>query len=260
MSLTPSTQKAKPARYTEDGSGAEMGFFDHLEELRSRLFKVIVALIIALVASSVFVKPLLEYLIVPCDCELILLKPTDGVVMYFRVALMSAGIIIVPYLTYQLMMFILPGLTVKERRIVLTALPVSTGLFLLGVAFAWFVLVPTAIPFLRNFMSSVFRAEWTAAEYIAFLTTILFWMGVSFEMPIIFFVLARIGMIGPGLLIRNWRLAVVIMTIIAAVITPTVDPFNMMLVVAPLLVLYAISILMTAIAFRRRQADPDNTL
>jgi sec-independent protein translocase protein TatC len=161
----------------------------------------------------------------------------------------------VPFATYQLMMFILPGLTAKERRAVLTALPVTTGLFLLGVAFAWFVLIPTAVPFLRNFMSSVFRAEWTAGEYIAFLTSLLFWMGVAFEMPVVFFVLARIGFIGPGALVRNWRLAVVIMTIIAAVITPTVDPFNMLLVIAPLLVLYAVSILLTAIAYKRRLAD-----
>jgi sec-independent protein translocase protein TatC len=244
-------------RYTEDGSGATMGFFEHIEELRSRLVRVLMVLVAALLVSAVFVEPLLKYLIVPCDCELVLLKPTDGVVMYFRVALMVAGIVTIPFATYQLMMFILPGLTTKERRVVLTALPITIGLFLLGVAFAWFVLIPTAVPFLRNFMSSVFRAEWTAGEYIAFLTSLLFWMGVAFEMPVVFFVLARIGFIGPGALVRNWRLAVVIMTIIAAVITPTVDPFNMLLVIAPLLVLYAVSILLTAIAYKRRLADSE---
>jgi len=234
-----------------------MSFFEHLEELRSRVFKVLLALLLALLGSSLFTEPLLQYLIVPCDCELVLLKPTDSVVMYFRVAMMSAGIIIIPYITYQLLMFILPGLTPKESRIVLTALPVTTALFLLGVAFAWFVLIPTAIPFLRNFMSSVFRAEWTANEYISFLTSLLFWMGVAFEMPVVFFVLARVGIVNPGMLIRNWRLAVVLMTIIAALITPTVDPFNMLLVVAPLLVLYALSIVLASIAYKRRLADPD---
>lgn len=253
MSSLPSVPPSQ--RFTEDGSGASMGFFDHLDELRSRLIKVMLALVLALLGSAFFVKPLLEYLIVPCDCELILLKPTDGVVMYFRVALMLAGIIVVPYLTYHILMFILPGLTRKERRIVWTALPVATGLFLLGVGFAWFVLIPTAIPFLRDFMGSVFRAEWTAGEYIAFLTALMFWMGVAFEMPIIFFVLARVGLIGPSLLIRNWRLAVVIMTICAAVITPTVDPFNMLLVIAPLMVLYVVSIFLTAFAYRQREAE-----
>jgi sec-independent protein translocase protein TatC len=246
VSIQPSSQATPPA--IEES--AVMGFFEHIEELRDRLLRVL-----ALIGSAFFVEPLLDYLIVPCDCTLVLLKPTDGVVMYFRVALMAAGIITIPFTTYQLMMFILPGLTQKERHIVLTALPVTTGLFLLGVAFAWFVLIPTAIPFLRNFMSSVFRAEWTAGEYIAFLTSLLFWMGIAFEMPVIFFVLARIGLIGPGALIQNWRLAVVIMTIIAAVITPTVDPFNMLLVIAPLLVLYILSIFLVAIAYKRRMAD-----
>lgn len=236
----------------EEAHELRMGFFEHLDEFRNRLIKVLIVLVIALIGTGIFAEPLLDYLIVPCQCKLVLLKPTDGVVMYFRVALMSAAIITIPYATYQLMMFILPGLTPQERRMVLSALPVVTGLFLLGVAFAWFVLVPTAIPFLRNFMGSVFRAEWTANEYIAFLTTLLFWMGVAFEMPAIFYLLARLGMIEPRVLINNWRLAVVIMTIIAAVITPTVDPFNMMLVVLPLMGLYVISIVLTKIAYRQR--------
>jgi sec-independent protein translocase protein TatC len=231
-----------------------MSFFEHLDELRSRLIKVLLVLIVALLASAVVTEPVLKYLAEPCQCSLVLLKPTDSVVMYFRVALMMAGIVTVPFATYQLLMFILPGLTPKEKRMVLTALPAITLLFIAGIAFAWLIMVPVALPFLRNFMSSVFRAEWTANEYIAFLTSLLFWMGVAFEMPALFFLLGRLGIVEPGLLIRNWRLAVVIMTIIAAVITPTVDPFNMLLVVAPLLVLYALSIILTAIAYRQRIA------
>ncbi|KAB2902777.1 MAG: twin-arginine translocase subunit TatC [Anaerolineae bacterium] len=244
----------KVPRFADDGTGAQMGFFDHLDELRSRLIRVFVLLILMLIAASFFVSPLLEYLIVPCDCKLTTLKPTDSVVVYFRVALMSAGIVVAPYATLELLLFILPGLTGKERRIVLTALPVIVILFLVGVLFAWFILIPTAIPFLQDFMGSVLEAEWTADNYIAFITSLLFWMGVAFEMPVVFFVLGRIGIIGPGVLIRNWRLAVVLITIAAALITPTVDPFNMTLVILPLLGLYAFSILMTAIAYRRRLA------
>lgn len=257
MPSPPSLREPTPPRLTQDGTGAQMGFFEHLEELRVRLMRVLAVLILVMLASSVFVEPLLKYLIVPCDCELVLLKPTDSVVMFFRVALLVAGVVTIPYITYQVIMFVLPGLTKKEQRIVFTALPVTTLLFLTGVAFAWFVLIPVAIPFLRNFMGSVFRAEWTAPEYIAFLTSLLFWMGVSFEMPVVFFVLARIGIVGPGALIRNWRLAVVVITVIAALITPTVDPVNMLLVVAPLLVLYTFSIFLAALAYRQRTRDPE---
>jgi sec-independent protein translocase protein TatC len=252
MSTVPPT---KQPRLVEDGSGAAMSIFDHLDELRARLIRVVFLLIIVLLASTVIVEPLLEYLTQPCECKVVLLSPTEGVVMYFRVALMVAGIVTVPFATYQLLMFIIPGLTNKERRMVLSTIPVTALLFLTGVAFAWFVLIPTAIPFLRNFMGDVFRAEWTASEYISFLTALMFWMGISFEMPIIFFILARVGLIGPRPLIQNWRLAVVFSTVAAAVITPTYDPFNMLLVVAPLLVLYVISIFLTALAVRWRNAD-----
>jgi len=249
--------------FASEGDGAQMGFFDHLGELRDRMLRVVIFLVIALIAMSFFTEPLLIYLLSPCEapegavCQLQVLSPTGTIVAYFRVALMSAAILVVPYATYQLMMFILPGLTDKERRIVLTAIPVTTLLFLCGVAFAWFILVPAALPFLQNFLGDVFEPEWTADEYIAFLTALLFWMGVAFEMPVIFFVLARLGIIGPGLLMRNWRLAVVLITIAAALITPTVDPFNMLLVVAPLLVLYVISIFLTAIAYRARTGVTD---
>lgn len=245
-------------RFAEDGSGAQMGFFDHLDELRARLIRVFLLLILMIIAASFFVEPLLEYLIEPCGCQLTTLKPTDSVVVYFRVALMSAGIVVAPYATIELMLFILPGLTANERRYVLTAMPVVAILFLVGVAFAWLILIPTAIPFLQEFMGSVLEAEWTADNYIAFITSLLFWMGVAFEMPIVFFVLARIGLIGPGVLIRNWRLAVVLITIAAALITPTVDPFNMTLVILPLLGLYAFSILMTAIAYKRRLTSEES--
>ena len=107
--------------------------------------------------------------------------------------------------------------------------------------------------FLQEFEGDVFRAGWTAELYIAFLTSLLFWIGVAFELPVVVFVLARLGILGPRPLIRNWRLAVVIMTVVAAVITPTVDPFNMLLVTAPLLVLYLISIGLAVIAFPRER-------
>ena len=244
--------KSPVPRYTDDGAGASMSFFEHLEELRDRIIRVVGAVLVALILSSFFVKQVLDILIIPCECQLILLKPTDGVIMYLRVALLMAAIATIPITTYQVLMFVMPGMTRGERNTILKALPVVVVLFLVGVAFAWFILVPTAIPFLRNFMGDVFRAEWTAGEYIAFLTSLMFWMGVAFEMPALFFVLARIGLVEPRLLIDNWRLAVVIMSVIAAVITPTVDPFNMMLVIVPLLFLYVLSIFLTKIAYRNR--------
>jgi len=247
----------QPQRYSNwsaisgDVDETPQTLLEHLNELRTRLFRAIIALVIGVLLSAVFTDSLLKYLIKPYGTELQVLGPTESVVIYFRVALLAGAIFAMPYVTLQLFLFIAPGLTRREKRWIYLALPATTGLFLTGVAFAWFIMVPAALGFLQDFENDVFRAEWTADRYIAFLTSLLFWIGVAFELPVVVFVLARLGILGPGPLIRNWRLAVVVITVVAALITPTVDPFNMLLVIAPLLVLYLISIGLAVMAFPR---------
>jgi sec-independent protein translocase protein TatC len=259
-SLVPHSDPEVPQKYSAwealsgDASEVQESIWDHLDELRTRLFRSLIALFVGVVASAVFTENLLKYLIEPIggNSRLQTLGPTESVVIYFRVALLAGAIFAMPYITFQLFMFIAPGLTRKEKRYIYMALPATTGLFMIGVAFAWFIMVPAALSFLQNFESDIFRAEWTADKYIPFLTSLLFWIGVAFEMPVVVYVLARLGILGPRPLIRNWRLAVVLATIAAAVITPTVDPFNMLLVTAPLIMLYIISIGLAAIAYPRQ--------
>lgn len=226
-----------------------MSLLEHLNELRQRLAKAALALVIGTIVGAIIAGEVFEYLLTPycviqevADCRLQVLGPTEGIVAYFRVALMLGGIIAIPVLTYQILMFVFPGLTRKERRFVLMALPAITGLFLTGVAFAWFLLMPPALGFLQGFMPNLFKPEWTADLYLSFITALIFWMGVAFEMPLVLFVLALLGFVRASTLARNWRAAVVLSSIAAAFITPTVDPVNMMLVMIPLLGLYVISI------------------
>ena len=231
-----------------------MGFFDHLAELRDRLIKAFLGLAVTTVLSMLFANQILVYLISPIGREDFLLQtlgPTEGVIIYFRVALLAGGILAIPWITWQLWMFIAPGLTRSEKRYILLSLPATTTLFLIGVLFAWFILMPAALNFLQNFQSDIFKADWTADQYVAFVTSLLFWIGVSFEMPLIFFILARLGLVGPRALRQNWRLAIVGSSLAAALITPTIDPFNMMLVMGPLLTLYVISIVLSGVAYRR---------
>lgn len=238
-----------------DADETPQPLIEHLNELRIRLFRSVLALVVGVLATVAFTDRILKYLIKPYGDTLQTLRPTENIVMYFRVSLLTGAIIAIPFMTYQLFMFIAPGLKRKEKRWIYMALPATTSLFLTGVAFAWFIMVPAAMTFLVDFQSDVFRADWTADNYIAFLTSLLFWIGVSFEMPVVVFVFARLGILGPRPLIRNWRLAVVLITIVAALITPTVDPFNMLLVIAPLLFLYLISIGTAAIAYPRALRD-----
>jgi sec-independent protein translocase protein TatC len=152
-------------------------------------------------------------------------------------------------------MFIIPGLTRKEKRILLSAIPAITLLFVIGVLFAWFILVPPALSFLSTFQEPLIKTEWVADEYLGFVTALLFWMGVAFETPLVFFVLALMGIVGAGALLKNWRVAIVGAAIAAAFITPTVDPVNMMLVMGPLMALYALSILLVVIGRRISKVD-----
>lgn len=242
----------------EPGHELRMGLFEHLNELRVRLTRAFLAVFIGTVIGFFFAGEVLDFLRQPyCAavssaelCRLQIIDPTGSVLVYFRVALMLGGIIGIPMVTYQAMMFIVPGLTPKERRYVLFSIPPITFLFLLGISFAWFVLMPPALSFLQNFQPQLFNTEWTADAYLGFVTALIFWMGVAFETPLIFFVLALLGLVEAGTLARNWRLAVVGASIAAALITPTIDPVNMFLVMGPLMTLYLLSIILVYIGRR----------
>lgn len=251
----------RPPPVSEPGTQPDpelhMSFFAHLDELRSRLLKIILALIVGFIIGTIIASPVLAYLIKPyADLfpeegrELVVLGPTGAIVAYFRVALLVGGIFSVPTITYQLLMFVLPGLTRRERRMLLGALIPIMILFLVGVAFSWFILIPPAIGFLEGFQPELFRPEWTADNYLSFVTALLFWMGVAFETPLVFFILSLLGVVGAGGLIKNWRSAIVGAAIAAAFITPTADPVNMFLVMGPLMALYLLSIILVAIGRR----------
>ncbi len=233
----------------------EMGIFDHLDELRRRLVFSALALVIGTIGGVVVAAPVLEFLQQPYGRAFTVLGPTGGVVAYFRVSLVVGAILAFPIITYEILMFLMPGLTRKEKRLVLVSLPAVTGLFLTGIAFAWFVLIPPALGFLEGFQPTLFKPEWTADLYLGFVTSLVFWMGVAFQTPLIFFIVALLGMVTAGTLVRNWRIAIVSAAIAAAAITPTVDPVNMMLVMGPLMVLYLLSIALVMIGRRlnRRQ-------
>ncbi len=249
----PETEPLEPE--LTDGEGARMSFWDHLDELRQRVFKAVVALVLGTVVGVLFATPIMTYLQEPYGDRFTVLGPTGGVVAFFRVALLVGGILSIPIITYQLLAFILPGLTKKETRFLILSIPPVTVLFLVGVLFAWFLLIPPALDFLKNFQSDLFKAEWTADLYLGFVTSLLFWMGVAFETPLVFFVLSILGMVTARPLLKNWRVAVVGAAVASAMITPTIDPVNMILVMGPLLTLYLLSIFLVVIGSRLNRAE-----
>jgi sec-independent protein translocase protein TatC len=233
-----------------DGDQFRMSLFDHLNELRRRVFRAVIGLVIGVAIALPLTSTVLIELQKPYGREFTALGPTDSVIAYFRVALLIGAILSIPVTTYQILMFILPGLTNKEKRYLLTTLPAITILFLIGAAFSWFVLVPPALGFLEGFQPTIFKPEWTADLYLSFVTALIFWMGVAFQTPLIFFILSLMGLVTAGVLLRQWRIAIVGAAVAAALITPTIDPVNMGLVMGPLLILYALSMVLVAIGQR----------
>jgi sec-independent protein translocase protein TatC len=227
----------------------EMTILEHLDELRSRLIKSAIALLVTTLFSFFFATRFLKLLIAPAgNVRPVFLTPTEGFITYMRVALLSGLGLAMPVIVYQILRFIAPGLKVNERKYVYVALPVAAFSFIAGIAFAYFILLPAALNYLGNFGSEIAEARWAVGEYIAFVTSLLFWIGVVFETPLLAYILAKLGIVTPKLLSSNRKYAILIIAIVSAVITPTADPFNMLLLMAPLVVLYEISIWVTKLA------------
>lgn len=227
---------------------SQMTLLEHLEELRDRLVKAAIVVFVCTLLSAAFTTQILELLITPYGQKLQVLGPTEGITIYFRVALTAGLVLAMPFLVYQFFMFILPGLEPNEKQYVLWGVPFATLLFLIGVGFAWYVLTPAAVSFLSAWQPEIFIQQWQSREYIPFVTSLVFWVGISFETPLIIFIMAKLGLVTPQFLIKQWRFAIVIIAIAAAMITPTVDPFNMGLVMLPLIILYGLSILLSYLA------------
>lgn len=236
----------------------EMSVWDHVGELRMRLLKGMAALVVTTAASLFFLADyFLNFLARPVGGlqKLVAIEVTESVGVYMRVGLLAGFILALPVVVYQVLAFVVPGLYDNEKRWVFVAIPLSTGLFLLGVGFAYFVMLPAALPFLLGFLPV--NALPRVSTYIDFVTNLMFWIGVSFETPLVVFMLAKFGVVTPAMLLKQWRFAVVIIAILAAVITPTVDPVNMSLLMLPLFAIYLLSILFAMLA--RPTPRPDKS-
>lgn len=237
-----------------------MSLLEHLRELRDRLFKSVIALVIGTAVGLAFSERVLQFIILPyiqaTGLPLQTLAPTEALTNVFIISVTVGAILALPVIVYQILAFVMPGLLPKEKIWVFLGVPLSTILFLLGALFTWFIMLPTAIAFLTNIYPSVFKAELTADSYIPFVTGVVFWMGVAFQMPLIIFIMAKANVVNARVLAKQWRYAVVIIAAVAAFITPTPDPINMSIVMAPLLLLYVLSIGMAALARRGKTTPP----
>ena len=232
------------------------GLKPHLVELRDRLVKACVAIGIGasigfyVVNNPVFFGvPLPDFMVqqlAPKGTVLKAVQVGEIFLRYMNIALVVGIIVAMPVIIYQLVAFFSPGLLNKEKRIVYTTLPIVTELFLAGIIFGWFITIPAALGFLLGYgNTATIQSEPTADSFFDTVSTLLLWNGIIFELPAIMYLLARLNIVSTKMLTSTRRYAIVIITIIAALITPTGDPYNLMLLAVPMYLLYELGILLT---------------
>ncbi len=229
-------------------SPSDMTVLGHFEELRSRVLKALAALVVATIASMLITEPTIRLLAKPIGglTSLQSIEVTENVGVFMRVSLTLGVILAMPVIVYQLLMFILPGLLPGEKKWVGIGVPLATLFFLGGVAFAYFVMLTPAVNFLIRFLGVTTTPR--LSNYIGFVTNLLFWMGICFESPLLVFILAKLKIVSGKGLLRQWRIALVVIAIVSAAVTPTVDPVNMVLLMMPLTFLYLVSVMLAFLA------------
>ena len=241
---------------TEMSDDNKLTFLGHLGELRQRLIKGVIAVVVASIISFVFFKPIFYYLILPAgDINLVYIEMTEMIGTIMKVCLTSGVILAMPYLTYQLLMFVSPALTRKEKKYVYFILPWIALMFVGGVAFGYFILIPPATRFLITFGSDIATPQIKIGNYISIVSRLLLAIGLVFEMPVVTTFLARLGIITSKWLASKRKIAIISAFILAAIITPTFDPINQSLVAVPLIILYEMSIWLAKLVQRKEPRE-----
>ena len=234
-------------------------FQDHITELRRRVMYSAIAILITTVIAFIFHEQVLTLLMQPAQgfTNIPSGKPIYTDLTEFISTAMKASLLVglfaaMPFVLYQMVMFVAPGLSPSERRYLYALLPAVVLAFILGAAFGYRVLFPPAIHFLLSFGSDIATPYIRIGSYVSLMISLLFWMGVVFETPIVLFFLSRIGVVSPEQLGRQRRYAIVVAFILGALITPTFDPVNQTLVALPIIVLYEVGIWLAKIGARQR--------
>ena len=246
----PEAAASSPVNNTAREEMPTMGFLDHLEELRRRIVYSILAVIVGFLGCwfaaprlvGIMQKPIVAVLHQNGQPEMLVYQhPVDPFNLYLKVAGIAGLFVTSPFVLYQLWLFIAPGLYRNEKRYVMPFMASSVALFLAGGYFGYAIVLPKALEFLIDF-GKQFRPMITIEEYTSLFVTIILGMGVIFEMPILVFFLALMGIVSPGWMWRNIRYSILGIFIIAAIITPTPDVVNMCIFAAPMVGLYVLSI------------------
>jgi sec-independent protein translocase protein TatC len=222
-----------------------MSLMEHLEELRKRIVHSAIYLAVGFLGSWIFRNPIVQFFQAPLNHigkSLVFTHPMDALNLDLQASLLAGAILASPFILYQVWLFIAPGLYQKEKRFVIPFMGATVGLFLSGAAFGYYYVLPGAIKILILDFGHNFTPMVTIEDYTSFFLSVILGLGISFEMPILIFFLAMFGIVSPKFLWKNIRYAILAVFLVAAIITPSPDPWTMCIYAVPMLALYLIGI------------------
>ena len=234
-------------------SDKPMSLLDHLAELRKRLLRAFAALLVGMIGGAFLTEPVLQELISPLGgMKPYAESPTATTATFFQLSAVIGLILAMPVIMYQLFRYVSPGLTPNERRYAIIAAPIAALCFALGAAFATYVILPAAVPFLMGFLADVVEMRYSLQRYLSFVSSVMIAAGFVFETPLVMYFLAKLGVVTPAGYASARRVVLVGAAAGAAFITPTTDPVNMLLVMGPFILLYELGIVLAKLATRGR--------
>jgi sec-independent protein translocase protein TatC len=229
-----------------------MGFLDHLEELRGRIIKCLVSIILLSIVAYIFSDKLLDFVTRPIP-EVYFLAPTEAFSTRIKLSLIAGIIVSIPVIFYHAWRFIAPGLFEREVKFIFPVVLASTVFFLVGATFCWFLVLPLSIKFLLGFGTEKLKPMIQIKDYVSFVSYLILAFGAVFELPVISFFLGKIGVIKPRMLTKGRRYAITVILVVAAIITPP-DVFSQVMLAVPLYFLYEVSIIVVKMTQRKKPA------
>ncbi len=220
-------------------NSSEMSFFDHLEELRQRIFVSLIAIIAGAILCFAFVRQIVAILEIPATgVKFLQLAPGEFFFVSLQVAGYAGILVASPIIIYQIVQFIVPGLTRKERKFLAPIVFGSSILFFVGLAFSYYVLIPAALNFFIGYGGDVVEQAWSIDKYFKFVLLLMFSTGLTFQIPVIQLLLGTLNLVSSKQMLSGWRLVILGSVILGAVITPSTDPFTQCLLGGAVLGLY----------------------
>lgn len=224
---------------TADGN---MSLVDHLQELRQRIIKIVIAVGIGFTISYFYAEQLINFITAPAG-KLYYMSPAEGFFSYLKISFVVGVLGALPIILYQIWAFLVPALTTNERTALVILVPSSVILFFTGLFFSYFLVLPAALKFFIGFTTENLQPLLSLGQYLSFIISFLLPFGVIFELPLFLVVLAKVGLISSAFLISKRKMVIVLSFVVGAVISPTPDVFSQTMIAIPLLVLYEASIL-----------------